>query len=47
VVNALFILLCVAGALVGLDQPVFSLSIAALLLINTMLHLVPMVIVRR
>jgi len=47
VVNVLFVLLCVAGALVGPDQPVFSLSIAALLLINTVMHLVPMVIVRR
>jgi hypothetical protein len=47
VVNALFILLCVAGALVGLDQPFFSLSIAALFLINTVMHLVPMAIVRR
>jgi len=47
VVNALFVLLCVAGALVGMDQPFFSLSIAALLLINTVMHLVPMAIVRR
>jgi hypothetical protein len=37
----------VAGALVGMDQPFFSLSIAALLLINTMMHLVPMAVVRR
>jgi len=47
VVNVLFILLCVAGALVGLDSPIFSLSIAALFLINTVMHLVPMAIVRR
>jgi hypothetical protein len=46
-VNALFILLCVAGAIVGMDQPFFSLSIAALLLINTVMHLVPMAMVRR
>ena len=47
VVNMLFILLCVAGALVGMDQPFFSLSIAALFLINTVMHLVPMAMVRR
>ncbi|MEW6555359.1 MAG: HXXEE domain-containing protein [Actinomycetota bacterium] len=47
IVNALFILLCVAGALVGMDQPFFSLSIAALFLINTVMHLVPMAMVRR
>lgn len=47
VVNALFVMLCVAGALVGLKQPFFSLSIAALFLINTVMHLVPMAIVRR
>jgi Protein of unknown function with HXXEE motif len=47
VVNAIFILLCVTGALVGLEKPVFSLSIAALFLINTVMHLVPMAIVRR
>jgi hypothetical protein len=47
VVNALFVLLCVAGALVGMDQPFFSLSIAALFLINTVMHLVPMAMVRR
>ena len=46
VVNVLFVLLCLAGALVGLDQPVFSLSIAALLLINTVLHLISMAIAR-
>jgi len=47
IVNALFVLLCVAGALVGMDQPFFSLSIAVLLLINTAMHLVPMAVVRR
>ena len=47
VVNALFVLLCVAGALVGMQQPFFSLSIAVLLLINTAMHLVPMAVVRR
>jgi len=47
VVDALFILLCVAGALMGMDQPFFSLSIAALFLINTVMHLVPMAMVRR
>ena len=47
IVNALFVLLCIAGALVGMDQPFFSLSIAALLLINTVMHLVPMAVVRR
>ncbi len=47
VINVLFILLCVAGAVVGMDQPFFSLSIAALFLINTVMHLVPMAMVRR
>ncbi len=47
VVNIIFILLCVAGALAGLNQPFFSLSIAVLFLINTTMHLVPMAIVRR
>ncbi|MBN2025729.1 MAG: HXXEE domain-containing protein [Actinobacteria bacterium] len=47
IVNALFVLLCVAGALVGMRQPFFSLSIAVLLLINTVMHLVPMAVVRR
>lgn len=47
VVNAFFILLCVVGALVGLENPVFSLSIACLFLFNAAMHLVPLIIVRR
>ena len=46
-VNAFFILICVVGALVGLENPTFSLSIACLLLINSAMYIVPMIIVRR
>jgi hypothetical protein len=45
-VNAVFVLLGVAGALVGLEKPIFSLSIAALFLINTVTYLIPMAITR-
>ena len=46
-VNAFFILVCVAGALAGAENPTFSLSVACLLLINAAMYIVPMVIVRR
>jgi hypothetical protein len=47
IVNLFFIILCTAGALVGLHNPVFSLSIACLFLINVAMYLVPLIIVRR
>lgn len=46
-VNTFFIMLCVVGALVGLENPAFSLSVACLLLINAAMYIVPMIIVRR
>lgn len=39
VVNGLFLLLCVLGAVLGRDAPVFSLSIAGLLVSNGLIHL--------
>ncbi len=47
VFNALFMGPCAAEALVGMKQPFFSLSIAALFLINAIMRVVPVVAVRR
>jgi hypothetical protein len=47
VVNAAFIGLTIAAALLWPRHPAFCLSIPALLLINTCLHLVPMLATRR
>ena len=46
-VNAAFLGLAAAAALVWPDHPVFCLSIPAVMLINTCMHLVPMVATRR
>jgi len=47
VVNAAFIGLALAAALLWPRHPVYCLSIPALLLINTCVHLVPMLATRR
>ncbi len=38
-INALFVLLCLAAAIVASGSPVFSLSVASLLFVNTLLHI--------
>lgn len=46
-VNAVFLGLCLTAALVWPDHPVFCLSIPSVMLINTCMHLVPMLATRR
>ena len=47
VINALFLLLCIAAALVSLSHLVFSLSVAGLILVNAVIHLVPAIRLKR
>jgi len=39
IINGLFLVLCILGAILGRDAPVFSLSIASLLVSNGLIHL--------
>jgi len=43
IINALFFLLCVAGAIVASRSPVLSLSVASLLFLNALMHMVGVV----
>lgn len=43
VINAPFLLMCIVGAMVAARRPVFSLSVAALLFVNALIHLLPVV----
>ena len=43
-VNVVFVFLCVAGAVVGTRNIVFSLSIASLVFINALMHIIPTVL---
>jgi len=43
-VNTAFLLLCVAGAVVGVKNVVFSLSIASLVFSNALMHIIPTVV---
>lgn len=47
IVNGLFLLLCVAGAIVGTTGLVLSLSVASLVLINAGLHIRGSIVARR
>jgi len=47
IVNAAFVLLCIAGSIVGARSLLFSLSVASLIFINALLHLVMTVITKR
>lgn len=40
-INTAFVFLCISGALAGSDYPVFSLSIASLIFINALIHIIP------
>jgi hypothetical protein len=46
VVNAAFVVLCVGAAMVGANCPVFTLSVASLVLINAGIHVVATIILR-
>ena len=43
IVNAVFVILCIAGAAVGTRSLVFGLSIASLIFINALVHIMPTV----
>lgn len=47
VINGLFLVLCILGAIVGTDALVFSLSIASLLVSNGLIHLMGSLRARR
>jgi hypothetical protein len=47
VVNAAFVALCIAGAVVGVSNLVFSLSVASLIFVNALIHLAPTINMRR
>jgi hypothetical protein len=40
-INTAFVSLCILGALVGSEYPVFSLSIASLIFSNALIHIIP------
>lgn len=40
ITNTLFLLLCLAGALVGNRSPIFSLSVASVLFVNAWVHII-------
>lgn len=46
VVNVAFVILCAAAAIVGMDNPVFALSVASLVLINAGIHVVGTIVLR-
>lgn len=47
IINALLVLLCIVAAVVGTGNPVLSLSVASLILINAMIHIVATAWLRR